>query len=136
MRAQSAPEDLRCILVVEKQPDLARLLRRSLWSAKILAANKGTRALQVIAHTRLDLVIIDAELPDCNGIDVLRSMRNLDTHTPVIIVTAHGSAVSARAAMKFGAFDYLTRPFRGEEFRCVVDDALASSSALPIAVHA
>jgi DNA-binding NtrC family response regulator len=136
MEAQSVPEDLRFILVVEKQPEVARLLRRSLRGAKILAANNGTRALRIIARTRFDLVIMDAELPDCSGIDVLRSMRSLDTSTPVIIVTAHGSAVSARAAMKFGAFDYLTKPFRGEELRCAVADALASSSAPPIALHA
>ena len=121
----------RTILLVEDEPPVRRLIKRILAteSAKILTAASGAQALQIAVRTAVDLVILDVRLPDMSGTEVLRRLRDIDADVAVIMVTAHGSAGSVRAAMELGAFDYLTKPFSNEEMSRVVREALASSRA-------
>jgi DNA-binding NtrC family response regulator len=88
-------------------------LKRSGWTAT-LAAN-FQEASQAIAAREFDLVLTDLQLPDGDGIEVLRMTRDRWPETPVIVITAHGSADTAVAAMKLGASDYLTKPFDLDE---------------------
>jgi DNA-binding response OmpR family regulator len=116
------------ILVVEQEPDVSRLMRRLMsgGTAKIVAACSGARALQIALRTPVDLVMLDVQLPDISGTEVLQRLRRINASTPVIMVTSRGSAATVRAAMELGAFDYLTKPFESDEMETVVYDALAS----------
>ena len=60
-------------------------------------------------------MVLDIRLPDANGIDILRQMRETNWLTPVIIVTAYGTVENAVQAMKLGAFDFLMKPFEETE---------------------
>ncbi len=116
------------ILVVEQEPDVSRLMRRIMPSgtAKIVATCSGARALQIALRTPVALVMLDVQLADISGTEVLQRLRQTNTSTPVIMVTSRGSAATVRAAMELGAFDYLTKPFACDEMETVVYDALAS----------
>ena len=124
----------RTILLVEDEPRVRRLIKRILSTerAKILTADGGAQALQILARTAVDLVILDVRLPDMRGTEVLRRLRDIDADLAVIMVTGYGSAGSVRAAMELGAFDYLTKPFSNEEMSRVVREALASRRVGPI----
>ncbi len=128
------PKSLWTILVVDDEPEVLRLFKRilSTESAQVLAAQTGTQALGIARKTRLDLVILDVKLPDVSGTEVLRRLRQIDDGVPVIMVTSYGSAETIRAAMRLGAFDYLTKPFDNQEIRRVAREALASRVCRPI----
>jgi len=121
----------RTILVVDDEPEVLSLFKRILSAedTQILPAGSGAEALAIARRTRLDLVILDVKLPDVSGIEVLRRLRKMDDRLPVIIVTAYGSADGARACMRLGAFDYLTKPFDNQEIRRVAREALMVGGA-------
>src|SRR5207247_5863703 len=68
--------------------------------------------------------IIDVRMPGMNGIAALEELKRIDDDLSVIIITAYGSIESAISAMKSGAFDYITKPFKNEEVLVVVSNAL------------
>ena len=119
------------ILVVDDEPEVLSLFKRILWSedAVVLPARTGAEGLAIARRTRLDLVILDVKLPDLNGTEILRRLRKMDEGLPVIMVTAYGSADSVRTAMRLGAFDYLTKPFKNEEVRRIAREALMVTGA-------
>lgn len=128
------------ILVVDDEPEMRALFARILEDEKgeILGARTGAEALAIARRTRLDLVILDVKLPDVRGTETLRRLRKCDDRLPVIMVTSHGSADSVRAAMRLGAFDYVTKPFDIQEIRRIVREALTSAAreaVPPIATH-
>jgi two-component system NtrC family response regulator len=132
--AGALPNSRRHFLVVDDEPEVLRIFKRILSAegAVILAAQSGAEALEIARQTRLDLVILDLKLPDVSGTEVLRRLRRIDATVPVIVVTSYGSAETVRAAMKLGAFDYLTKPFDNEEIRRVAREALASRAGGPV----
>ena len=104
------------ILIVEDEPALARLVRDYL-------VHEGFRALVAAdaegAFVRLrtdapDFVILDLGLPDRNGLDVLREIRQRDT-TPVLILTARGDETDRVVGLELGADDYMVKPFSPKE---------------------
>ncbi len=106
------------ILVVDDEPSLRDVLKLGLTRAGF---EVGVAAGQVEAMSQLsehwDLVVTDLQLPDGDGLSVLRRVREDSPETAVIVLTAHGSADTAVAAMKLGAHDYLTKPFDLDELR-------------------
>lgn len=119
------------ILLVEDEPQVRRLVSQILLTegTKVLTAATGRRALQIAATTPVDLVILDVRLPDVSGTEVLRRLHHIDASLAVIMVSGHGSARTVRAAMELGAADFLTKPFRNEDIRRVVREALALRGA-------
>lgn len=71
----------------------------------------GSEGLNAFRETFYDLVILDLRLPDVNGIEILRQIKEINRLTPVIIVTAYGTDENAVQAMKLKAFDFLMKPF-------------------------
>jgi two-component system, OmpR family, KDP operon response regulator KdpE len=104
------------ILVVDDEVQMRRLLRISLEAAgyKVHAASSGKEALQQIAMTRPETVILDLGLPDEDGIEVLKKIREWAT-IPVIILSVRASEQDIVSALDAGANDYLTKPFRTGE---------------------
>jgi len=78
---------------------------------KVSTAATGTEGKRLLAASAFDLVILDIRLPDDNGIEILKEIKNLNRLTPVIIITAYGTVENAVQAMKLGAFDFLMKPF-------------------------
>lgn len=88
----------------------------------------GQAALKQIDRQPFDLIISDIRMPRMNGLDLLEQVKEIDQQLPVVMITAYASPEDAVAAMKNGAFDYITKPFRVEEIKKVIKAALASPS--------
>ena len=114
---ESAPHEGR-ILIVDDEPSLRDVLKVGLTRSGFFVASAAshTEALGRLDHA-WDLVITDLQLPDGDGLSILGRVKELAPDTAVIVLTAHGSADTAVAAMKLGAHDYLTKPFDLDELR-------------------
>ena len=84
-------------------------------------AHSGADALAAVDRLRPDLVILDIYLPDMNGLDVLRELRQRQAAVDVIMVTAARDVASVRTAMKGGALNYIVKPFNFSRFRETLD---------------
>jgi two-component system KDP operon response regulator KdpE len=104
------------ILVIDDEAQMRRLLQISLEAAgyRVHAASSGKEGLQQVAMTRPEIVILDLGLPDEDGIEVLKKIREWAT-IPVIILSVRASEQDIVSALDAGADDYLTKPFRTGE---------------------
>jgi two-component system response regulator PilR (NtrC family) len=91
---------------------------------RIEAAPGGTEAMAALKSRTFDLVITDLRMPDGDGLQILSEAKRLHPDTEVIVVTAFSTTETAIAAMKAGAHDYLTKPFKIDEVTLVVDRAM------------
>ncbi len=91
----------------------------------VMTASDGEQALRMVGEQPVDLVISDVRMPKVHGIALLTGIRAQHPHLPVILITAYASSDSTIQAMQLGADDYLTKPFRLDELRLVVEKALA-----------
>jgi DNA-binding NtrC family response regulator len=91
---------------------------------KVAATHSGVRALALLEEQRFDLVLTDLRMEKVDGMDVLRRCRERQPLAEVIVITGHASTESAVQAMKEGAFYYIAKPFRLDEVRKVVAEAL------------
>ena len=118
MSEPNAPASEGRILVIDDEPSLLHVLELGLSRAGFFV---GTAASYAEALARLedrwDLVVTDLQLPDGDGLSILRQVKEASPETAVMVLTAHGSADTAVAAMKLGAHDYLTKPFDIDELR-------------------
>ncbi len=113
------------VLVVDDDPGLRESLRLILEDEyEVLDVPDGLQALDIIRSCQVDLVLLDIRLPGMDGIEVLERMKTLDEQVEVILVTAVKTVRTAVAAMKLGAFDYLTKPFDEEEILALMRRAL------------
>lgn len=90
----------------------------------VTSAGGGKEALEYIAQKTYDIVITDIRMPQITGIDVLKTVKECSPETVVIMVTAYASTDTAVEAMKQGAYDYITKPFKIEEIKLIVRNAL------------
>jgi DNA-binding NtrC family response regulator len=86
-------------------------------------AENGLRTLELLENKEYDVLLLDLNMPGLGGIDVLKKMKSLDIPTEVIILTANATISTAVEAMKLGAYDYLTKPFRLEELSPIIEKA-------------
>lgn len=89
----------------------------------IVPARNGAEAISAISEERPGLVITDLRMPGADGIEVLKKAVSLDPHTAVVILTAFGTLDTTLEAMRLGAYDYLTKPFKAQEIAIVADRA-------------
>jgi len=92
---------------------------------RVIAASDGEQALRFVEQQAPDLIISDLRMPKVDGIGLLAGIREQHPHLPVILITAYASLESTIEAMQLGADDYITKPFRIDEIRLVVEKALA-----------
>ena len=111
------PAPLRRVLVVEDDAVVLGLLTKIIGEAgyHVVGAPTGEAALAELDKQLFDSVLLDLNLPGVQGMDVLSVGPTLQTDTPFIVMTAFGSVDTAVEAMKRGAFDYVSKPFRTEE---------------------
>jgi EAL domain-containing protein (putative c-di-GMP-specific phosphodiesterase class I) len=117
------------ILVVDDNTALLEMLVELLSSKgyEVRPAPSGTAALAELKEREFDLVLTDIQMPDATGVDVLRSVRQRDLDTPVILMTGNPTVESAVQALELGALRYLVKPFREPDMLGVVQQALGWS---------
>ena len=118
------------ILVIEDEPPLQKLLRVTLegQNYRVLDAPKGEQGLRHAAMSQPDLVILDLGLPDLDGLEVTKRLREW-SGVPIIVVSARGKEQDKVAALDAGADDYLTKPFAAGELLARVRVALRHTAS-------
>ena len=91
---------------------------------EIMEAANGLEALSVIKKELPDLVLMDIEMPGLSGLEAIQRIKSLNSQLPVIIMTAFGTSERVIAAMKYGAYDYLEKPFDVARLKEVISEAL------------
>jgi DNA-binding NtrC family response regulator len=105
------------ILVADDEVEIREGLELLLESEgySVASVDTGEAALARVDEQPFDLVLLDVSLPDRNGLELLREIRQKDANLPVVMITAYGSIDMARSAFKNGARDYITKPWSNDE---------------------
>ncbi|MBZ5562066.1 MAG: sigma-54 dependent transcriptional regulator [Acidobacteriia bacterium] len=115
------------LLVVDDDAETRNLLSEFLGEAgyRVVTSGSGEEALEIGQQELFDVIISDMRLgPSLNGLDVLRAYKSIQPESEVILITAFGSMETAIEAVKAGAFDYLSKPFKIDEVLLQVERAL------------
>lgn len=125
----------RILIVDDDQDILSALKKRLTWMGhEVSTAEDGQQALRLIAEDQPDLMLLDIELPDMSGIDVLKHLAVkrstiLSQSLPeVIVITAFGTIGRAVEAVRLGACDFLTKPFEPDHLSIVIEKAMAQAA--------
>jgi len=114
------------VLIVDDEKSMRELLTITLERAgyDVTAADGGEAAIEAIRRDTFDAIITDLRMPKVDGLQVLRAARDLSPDTAVIVVTAVASTETAVEAMKLGAYDYITKPFKLDEVDLIIKNGL------------
>ncbi len=120
------------VLVVDDEPPIVRALSAALEARgyEAVTATSGGEALSIAAASRLDVIILDLNLPDLDGVEVCRRIREW-SRTPIIVLTVEGAEDRKISALDEGADDYLTKPFSMPELLARVRVALRHREGPP-----
>lgn len=130
---------MQTILVVDDERSMREFLSIMLEKEgySVVAMDNGIDALKFIRKGRdpetgsghgFDLIITDIKMPGVSGVKILRESMRLHPHTPVIMITAFASTEVAVEAMKLGAYDYITKPFKVDEIKIIIKNAIEKKS--------
>lgn len=122
------------VLVVDDEADIRELIDLTLSRMGLAADCVGSvgEALARFKEQRYQLCLTDMRLPDGDGLQIVRHLSESSSDTPVAVITAYGSAENAVAALKAGAFDYLSKPVSLEQLRTLVKSALRLPGEGPV----
>src|SRR5688572_2569808 len=115
------------ILVIDDE-EIMREILEALLSREgydVRLATHAAEGLELVRTMPFDAVIVDMMMPGMDGISALDELKKIDDDLPVVMITAFASVENAIAAMKRGAFDYITKPFKNDEVLVVLRNALA-----------
>src|SRR5213594_1035853 len=114
------------VLVVDDERSMRELLAIMLKQAghDVTVADGGEAAIRALQSNTFDLVITDLRMRKTDGLAVLRATKQHSPQTIVLVVTAYASTETAVEAMKLGAYDYITKPFKLEAIRLTIEKAL------------
>jgi two-component system, NtrC family, response regulator AtoC len=117
------------ILVVDDEQLIRRTLSKRLQTAgyEVMEAEDGKRAIERASGGGVDLAILDYRLPDIDGINVLKQLKQLDPDLLVILLTAYANVDAAVSAMKLGAYHFAIKPFDLEALVAMVEQALETT---------
>ena len=113
------------ILIIDDEKNYLLVLETLLMDAgyMVTSLNDPESALAFLEDSEVDVVVTDMKMPKISGREVLEHVRKNYPHVPVLIMTAFGSIESAVEVMKFGAFDYITKPFSNDELLLSLQNA-------------
>lgn len=118
------------ILIVDDEAELRRsvatVLRSMLadYTLNIVEAENGRQAIQEVGQRAYDLVLMDVRMPEVDGLEALKAIKEIDPRTFVVIMTAHSNLQDAVTAIKCGAFDYTEKPIEPQKLVSLVKKAL------------
>ena len=114
------------VLVVEDEELMRNILRELLEDEgyEVFSADTAENALDVFSGNEIDACITDIKMPGMDGLELLDSLKSIDENALVIIITAYSSVDSAVAALRKGAYDYVTKPFVNEDLLQTVKNAI------------
>jgi DNA-binding NtrC family response regulator len=114
------------ILVVDDEDLIRWSLQQKLtsWGYRSLEAPNGEKAIALVESESPDLVLLDVHLPDKNGLEVLKAIKEWNPRAAVIIMTAYGVLEDAVSALRLGAYDFVSKPLNFEELRATISNAL------------
>ncbi|MCK5707068.1 MAG: response regulator [Candidatus Aureabacteria bacterium] len=124
-KAQTVRSKLATLLIIDDNPNIRESIKMVLedtYSLKFF--EDGITALEHIKESPPDLVISDISMPRMNGIDVLRHIKKIDPTIQVIMLTGYASVESARAAVRYGAYDYIVKPYDTEKFLDTIESSI------------
>lgn len=121
------------ILVVDDEPPIVRLVRAKLRidGYEVLTANRGEEALQIMKADTPDLVVLDVMMPEMDGFETLRRIRQ-QSSVPVVMLTARGGDADKLKGLQTGADDYVTKPFNPDELEARIAAVLRRSAGAPM----
>lgn len=119
------------ILVVDDELSMREFLKILLEKEghSAIMAEDAPSAINMIQKEKFDLIISDIKMPGMGGLSLLEHTRKKNNHMPFIMMTAYASPEDAVRAMKGGAFDYITKPFKVEEIKNIIKTALSASTS-------
>ncbi len=118
------------ILIVDDDDSMRDLLTSILRNGyRIAGANGGRKALQLLEKRHIDIVLLDIRMPDMNGLDVLKEIKERWPKVVVIMITVIKEIKSAVRAMQLGAFDYINKDFDYDEMRALIEKAVTQMRA-------
>ncbi|MEZ4588106.1 MAG: response regulator transcription factor [Gemmatimonadales bacterium] len=122
------------ILLIEDEAGLVRTLTDRLQAEgyAVASARDGDRGYELARREAHDLLIVDSMLPGRSGVDVIRDLRLAGVRVPALMLTARSAVEDIVIALKLGADDYLTKPFRAPELLARIDALLRRSRAEPL----
>jgi len=114
------------ILVIDDKESMRTMLSSALSDEgyNVDAVDDGKKGLDLARAKNFDLAITDLKMPDVDGLEVLNGLKNIDADLSVIIMTAYGTVETAVAAMKNGAYDFITKPFDPDHLAVIIERAL------------
>ena len=114
------------VLVIDDKPNIREVLSAILENEGygVETCESAEKALEKIPKILPDLIVTDLKMPGIDGIELMKSVKAIDTHMPVILITAFGTISSAVEAIKAGAYDYLTKPIDYERLKILINRAL------------
>jgi len=113
------------ILLVDDEPDFLEMLARRLRlrGLEVLSAESGPEALECLERREIDVVVLDVRMPEMDGIETLRRIKDSWPRVEVVMLTGHADLDSSLDGMRFGFFDYLTKPVNIEALVAKLRDA-------------
>ncbi len=120
------------ILIVEDDDTMRETLSDVLRKRgyEIYTEARGHDAISTIKKNMIDLILLDMKLPDVDGLDVLKKIKEIDTDILVIIMTAYSDIKTAVSAMKLGAYHYINKPFELDELNLLIEKGLETQSLI------
>jgi len=113
------------VLVVDDEEPLRRLLKKEL-SRKgfsVEVAQDGSQALDLLKNSSYDVILLDIMMPEVNGIEVMKKLKEDSSAPAIIVLTGKATVETAVEAMKNGAYDYLTKPYKLDELIIIINRA-------------
>ena len=127
------------VLIVDDEPDIREVLELTLgrMNLETRSASNVDEARYLLQEFKFDLCLTDMRLPDGNGIELVRHIQDKFPYLPVAVITAYGNMETAIAALKAGAFDFVSKPLDLNDLRNIVRSALrVAQSPTPVTVAA
>lgn len=115
------------IMIVDDEIDMLELLELIITDRTdyaVVTTNTPLEVPELLKKDSFDLLITDLRMPDIDGIELIEMVKQIDDQIPFIIITAYGTIESAVEAMRKGAFDYITKPFRQEQILLTIEKVM------------
>jgi len=115
------------ILAVDDELDMLSLIKMIIEgysNHQVMTTNNPLEVAELLSKERFDLIITDLKMPGMDGMELLELAKKCDSEALIIMVTAFGSLESAEEAVRKGAFDYISKPFRKEQLLLAIDKAM------------